>query len=99
MAKHFHNRYQNTNNIRHLLHDQRNVHYFETIINKEYDDLSLEDKVVLLIFVSYRYRNNLFHGNKNVMTWKNYTQQIDYCLDFMMILLDSYSRGRKDGES
>ncbi|MBO4635871.1 MAG: hypothetical protein J5685_01875 [Clostridiales bacterium] len=97
MAIHFHKRYKDSENKRHLLHDQKNNPLFDSIINKEYDDLSIEDKVVLLLFVSYRYRNNIFHGNKNVRTWKNYTTEIDYCLDFMMMLLDSYTRGKVVG--
>ena len=51
-------------------------------------DLSDEEKLVLMIYVVYRYRNNIFHGNKGIESWSHYTSQIELYLDFMMSILD-----------
>ena len=58
--------------------------------NKYYSSLSLfpEKKVMLLLFVIYRYRNNIFHGNKSIERWLDYKKQINYCLFGMMKIAD-----------
>ena len=87
IAKSFHSRYQNNDNYRHLFHDADNGN-FKEIINKSFTDLSGDEKLIMLFFVSYRYRNNIFHGNKKVLAWTRYTKQIEDCLYFMTNIID-----------
>lgn len=90
IAKRFHSRYQNKMNFKHLRHNETNTVEIEKILSKQYDTLSNTEKVHLLFYVSYRYRNNIFHGNKGVLAWNRYTQQINDCILFMISLIDNY---------
>ncbi|MGL6132529.1 MAG: hypothetical protein ACRCZ9_13030 [Fusobacteriaceae bacterium] len=46
---------------------------------------SLEEKKYLLIFIAYRYRNNMFHGSKGIGNWvSQYEEQIKDCIKIMM---------------
>lgn len=87
MARHFHERYQVTEYKHNLLHGD-NYEGFDTILGNEYDNLLNQDKLQLLIYVTYRYRNNIFHGSKGLMSWAQFSVQITYCINFMICLLD-----------
>ena len=47
-----------------------------------------QKKIQLLLFVIYRYRNNIFHGNKSIEKWIDYKDQINKCLYGMMKIAD-----------
>lgn len=87
IAKKFHLRYQNKDNYRHLIHKQDNTD-FKTIIQKTFANLSTNEKLEMLFFVAYRYRNNIFHGNKKVLSWAKYTEQIKDCIIFITSIID-----------
>lgn len=90
-AAHFHNRYQDTTKYRNLKHTDTYAPV-DTILGKIFSDLSEIEKVELMIYVVYRYRNNIFHGNKGIASWSKYTSEIKLCMDFMMSLLDCAER-------
>lgn len=75
---HFHARYQNETRLRHLLHRRREPK-FEAVIARPLAKLEPQETVYLVLFTVYRFRNNIFHGNKGVQTWLQYTEQIDHC--------------------
>ena len=87
IAEKFHIRYQNHNNYKHLIHDQ-DYAYFKAIIDKSFADISQIEILEMLFFIVYRYRNNIFHGNKKVLAWTQYTEQIEDCLAFITKILD-----------
>ncbi len=91
VSKMFHERYKDKQYLKHLFYkkDENIKEKMRNLILREFPDLSNEDKMYLLLCVTYRYRNNIFHGNKGVLSWKNYKEQIDGCLKFMMNLIDS----------
>lgn len=88
-AKYFHNRYQNKEKYRHLIYNNNDDPTFNGIISKEYSALSFNEKLYLLAFVIYRYRNNIFHGNKRVESWLNFKTEIQKCITIMQLFLDS----------
>lgn len=94
-VQHFHDRYQDSRRYKNLRHND-SATYITKILSQKIADLSNEDKLVLLIYVVYRYRNNIFHGNKGIASWSNYTTQINLCLDFMMAMLDCAEKHKGD---
>ena len=89
-TKYFHIRYQDKDNYRHLIFENKNDNQtFKEIIEKSYEELSFKDKLFLLLFVIYRYRNNIYHGNKRIESWLKYKIQIQKCTALMQIFLDS----------
>ena len=83
---HFHARYQDESLFRHLMHRQDNTR-LSGLIGHKLSDLTDEDRVFFLVFVIYRFRNNIFHGNKGVETWLRYREQIQYCIGAMQVLI------------
>lgn len=95
-AKHFHNRYQDTTMYRRLRYRGKNqqpqienAKKVDDILAKPYTSLLPEDKLHLLLYVTYRFRNNIFHGNKGILSWCQYGTEIDYCIRFMTKLVDA----------
>lgn len=89
MAKHFHDRYHNNKRYYHNLIHNDKYDDFSSIISNEYETLDNESKLLMLLYIVFRYRNNIFHGNKGILSWTKYGKQIDYCIDFMTLCLDS----------
>ena len=58
------------------------------IMEQEYNSLCKKDKIYLLFYVVFRYRNNLFHGNKDIIQWECFEEQINYCIQFMIKMID-----------
>ena len=82
-VSHFHERYQHKEKVRHLLHDDKPPKgatlEFANCLTKDEQELDEGDKVFLVLFVIYRYRNNMFHGNKGIDSWLKYKPQIQRC--------------------
>lgn len=83
---HFHNRYQDSKRLRNLLHGQRSVELTNTLA-KPNSTLTNIEMVFLAVFVIYRFRNNMFHGNKGVDSWLNYGEQIALCTEVLQNLV------------
>lgn len=86
---HFHGRYQDKENFNHLKHGDNNISKYVEILEKEEENLSSTEKLQLMLYVCFRYRNNIFHGNKGVLSWSKYTPQINNCINFMMALVNN----------
>ena len=85
--RHFHDRYQNKRHYKRLMH-KKSSKDLKDILSTQFDKLSDYQLIFMLLFVVYRFRNNIFHGNKEVKTWDKYPKQIDFCLRVMMDILD-----------
>ena len=89
ITRNFHLRYQDKKKFKNLSYRENNMVEIEEILSKQYNTLSNVEKLQLLFYVSYRYRNNIFHGNKGVLAWDKYTTQINDCILFMASLVDN----------
>lgn len=85
-GRHFHDRYQDRDRLRHLLHGQK-VNGVTEILDRQFEELSNAELLFMLVVVVYRFRNNIFHGNKGVDTWLHYRTQIEMCTNIMQILI------------
>lgn len=86
IGMYFHERYQDETRRKQLLHKD-NCAIFDNILKKPFDRLDEYEVVYLVVYVVYRYRNNIFHGNKKVASWLHYKQQIIYCTHAMQALV------------
>ncbi|MBN1816756.1 MAG: hypothetical protein JW828_05315 [Sedimentisphaerales bacterium] len=87
-AEHFHMRYQDKKKYKNLKYlgepgkydNSKESKIVDEIINRKFDENDKE-WMRLLLYVVYRYRNNIFHGNKDVNSWLNtYKEQIKLCI-------------------
>jgi len=85
-GQHFHNRYQNKRLFRNLLHKQK-LPAVTDILHSTFNEINDFQLVFMLLVVVYRYRNNMFHGNKGVTSWLGYREQIGLCLEVMQNLI------------
>ena len=85
IAKHFYERYQDKNKYERLVsgHPWSKI---EGILEKPYHKIYKENKISFMIFVVYRYRNNIFHGIKSIKEWGNFSEEIQLCIKFMVML-------------
>ena len=91
IVKYFYDRYQDSKKRKHLMHKSK-APFFINILEKDYNVMSDKEKTELLLYVVFRYRNNIFHGNKGIKSWTQYSKEINYCMTVMMNLLDSISK-------
>ncbi|MBL0225255.1 MAG: hypothetical protein IPQ16_06665 [Geobacteraceae bacterium] len=85
-ALHFHNRYQDKQRYCSLMHKQKSDKLTE-ILGKDFGVLSNYEITLILLIVIYRFRNNIFHGNKGVDSWLFYREQIELCINAMQLLI------------
>ena len=85
-ATHFHDRYQDEGRLSNLLHQQA-CEPFVTILRKPFATLKPEETMFLVVLVAYRFRNNIFHGNKGVESWLRYGEQISLCTSVLQALV------------
>lgn len=95
-ARNFHGRYQDQKKYANLMHGSKSDQRMEGAIDAPFDSLSDVEMLYLLLFSVYRYRNNIFHGNKGVHSWLKYKTQIYWCLDVMQSLLRMYDQVDED---
>ena len=86
IGEYFHKRYQDNEKYRNLMH-RNSCGELEAILKKCFTELNVYEHVFLVLYVVYRYRNNIFHGNKGVESWLAYRHQIKLCTDCMQILI------------
>ena len=87
-ASHFHARYQDKAKYKHLMYKQDSPK-MTSILQQSFSSLQPYEMVFLVALTVYRFRNNIFHGNKGVDSWLNYKQQIDYCIDAMQAFINN----------
>ncbi|MFN8489450.1 MAG: hypothetical protein U0350_17845 [Caldilineaceae bacterium] len=86
---HFHSRYQDKQLYKNLIFEARNdSEDVKTMLNKNLSQVSDNEGICLLTFVVYRYRNNIFHGNKGVSSWLQFTTEINLCSKSMQNFID-----------
>ena len=94
IAKHFYDRYQDIGKYRKLVAG-RNWTKIDRILGKPFNRIYKDEKIAFLIFVVYRYRNNIFHGIKSIKEWNKFSIEIQLCIKFMIMLgncIDSKER-------
>lgn len=85
-SHHFHDRYQNDEYLRNLLYG-RQCPELRRILRKPLPDLARAEVLFLCVFVAYRFRNNIFHGNKGVDAWLKFEPQIRQCIEVMQVVV------------
>lgn len=90
-ANSFHNRYQDKTLYGNLLYKD-SCPRMDALLKLPYEKLDPEDAIYLATFTVYRYRNNIFHGNKGVSSWLQFEDQIDHCTEVMKTLIDQAER-------
>lgn len=85
----FHNRYRNSSKYYHnLKHGTKELVFINELLDKENSDIDTLSKAKFLIYVVYRYRNNMFHGNKGIESWIGFKEEIIRCVEIMSKLFD-----------
>ena len=85
--RYFHNRYQDPQLYENLMHTQKSAEV-KQILKKDMSVLTHSEEIFFLVTVVYRYRNNIFHGNKGVSSWLKFREQIDLCRNIMQELIN-----------
>ena len=80
IASHFHARYQDRDRYRRLMHGTR-CDKLDAVLERNLASARPGDAIFLVAVVAYRFRNNMFHGNKGVASWLRYKEQIHRCTD------------------
>jgi hypothetical protein len=75
---HFHERYQDDERYRQLMHGQLSKR-MDALRRHPLESFRQQDRVFFVATVAYRFRNNMFHGNKGVQSWLHYSKQIRHC--------------------
>lgn len=86
IAECFHDRYQDKKRLQNLLY-RTQAHHLQALLEKPMASLAKSEIVFLVVFVLYRFRNNMFHGNKGVASWLRYKAQIDLCTEAMQVFV------------
>lgn len=95
-AQYFHKRYQDKALYKNLLYDKLPVkkpirdklrEEIVEVLNLPFDNLNAVQTAAFSTFVVYRFRNNIFHGNKGVHSWLNFADQIGHCILIMQRLI------------
>ena len=92
-VQHFHQRYQNRRLYDHLMHGQTSSR-MERLLTQQVQSFTPADAMFFMVVVIYRYRNNIFHGNKGVGSWLQYREQIRLCIGAMQTLVSHKERKR-----
>lgn len=85
MFNHFHQRFQDPHKYNELKNrDQWDK--IDKILQLPSSRVFKENKIIFLIYVVYRYRNNIFHGIKSINQWNDFAYEIHLCIKFMVLL-------------
>lgn len=87
--KYFYDRYQDKKLYRHLKHEEK-FKLIDNLLIKSIGDISNVERFMFLLYVVYRYRNNIFHGNKSLGNWLNYETEMEYCINIMTKITDNH---------
>lgn len=70
------------------------------IMDKDKPELNSHDiKLLFLIYIIYRFRCNIFHGNKEIFDWKNNKTPINYCCKALIqIIYNIHPKGFSNKE-
>lgn len=82
----FLDRYQDPKKYKNLMNEQKSQR-MNKLIGKNFQEFSSDEKIFFAMIVIYRYRNNIFHGNKGVASWLQYEECIIRCTEIMQLLI------------
>ena len=88
-TKHFFERYQDKDLLKKLERKGVPLEIVNYINEERVKGKNMTD-LQFLAYVVFRYRNNIFHGNKQMFNWKKYQEQIEMCTDIMMTMVEEY---------
>lgn len=89
--KHFFDRYQDKQKLINLNGNSNRGNLFSDICNilrSNQSEIGDAEKLLLLLYIAYRFRNNIFHGNKEVEDWLMSQTEINMCTRFIMKYTD-----------
>ena len=86
-VEYFHDRYQDSQKWNNLKH-QDNAPVYDAIRLKNFESISDTEKLTFILYVVFRYRNNIFHGNKGIDSWLKYQSEIQKCILVMIEMLN-----------
>ena len=86
IAAKFHARYQDQEKLKHLFRDKPDP-TITKLTQRNFDDLQRVEVVHFLIYVVFRFRNNMFHGNKGADSWLQFEEQIKDCTQALQIIV------------
>lgn len=71
------------------------VYIMYNIFNKNHPEPNSHDeRLLFLIYIIYRFRCNIFHGNKEIFDWKNNKTPINHCCKALIqIIYNIHPRG------
>ena len=64
----------------------------ERVLNQPWNKSKPTDKLQFGLYVIYRFRNNIFHGNKKIFEWLQNRPQIEDCVMVLLKLTEQYDR-------
>ena len=64
----------------------------ERVLNRPWDKSSSTDKLHFGLYVIYRFRNNIFHGNKQIFEWLRNRPQIEDCVMVLLKLTEQHDK-------
>jgi hypothetical protein len=87
--QYFHNRYQDKRFLKNLCHGRVDGR-IQMIVDEDFNSVNKMDRLYFALYVIYRYRNNIFHGNKGVLSWLGFSKQIAMCISAMQLFIDVF---------
>jgi hypothetical protein len=95
-AEYFHKRYQEGKLYKNLIFGNKYDNpECRRIIEKRYADLTIKEKLYLLAFVTYRYRNYIFKG---IQSWLQVKDQIEKCISILQTFISAYLNCQADND-
>jgi hypothetical protein len=73
------------------MHKQKDER-LSALVKQPFAKLTADEGLYFLVFVIYRYRNNIFHGNKGVQSWLCYREQVQCCIRAMQVMVSHAER-------
>ena len=101
ILKKFYERYKDRNspnsNWNGLCHDDssRAKSNAERVLNIGWNRSDSVAKLQFGLYVIYRFRNNIFHGNKQIFEWLHNREQIEDCIRVLLSLTVFYEKTKK----
>ncbi len=86
IAAKFHARYQDQEKLKHLFREKADA-TITKLTQRSFEELQKAEVVHFLIYVIFRFRNNMFHGNKGAGSWLKYEEQIKDCTQALQIIV------------
>ena len=80
----FYDRYQDRERLEKLNLKNNNFNFVKEILNKQKEEITCIEKIKLIMLIVYRYRNNLFHGEKDLTYIEYQKENFNYANKFLI---------------